>query len=398
MIAFEPDEEQRLMTTTVRDLVAEQVAPRVREIEAARALPDGLARALAELGLGTLGIPEAAGGAGASVRTQVLVEEELAAGDAAVPFAMAGPKALGLALLELGSPAQRDRVLRAFAEDPTRGGAVAWSEPRGGATPGFSTTARRDGDRWLLDGQKAYVLDAGRAASYVVFAQVDRDAGWGGFDAFLVEGDAPGLVAGPRLATVGLDAAHFGSVSFAGTPAELLETTDVQRATRRFFARVSLAVAARAVGLARAAFETTHRFTAERQAFGKPIGHFQAVAFELVDRLIDVDGARGLLWRAAWVLDTRPDDDAAVLRHCAEAAAEAFEAVQRGGSAAVQLHGGAGFVRDYVVEKYMRDAKQLALCAPSVATNDALFAALALGQPLDPSLVLPTPDVQPIFT
>lgn len=397
MITFEPDEEQQLMASTVRDLAAQKLLPRVREIEAARALPADLAAALAELGLATLGVPESAGGASASVRTQVLVEEELAAGDAAVPFAMAGPKALGLALLELGSAAQRDRILRTFVDDPTRVGAVAWSEPRPSAEPGFSTTARPDGDAWILDGEKAYVIDAGRASTYVVFAQIDRSAGWSGFGAFLVDAAAAGLTVGARAVTLGLDAAHFGSLKLAGVRAERLETADVVRATLRFFARVSLTVAARAVGLARAAFDTTHAFTAERKAFGKPIGHFQAVAFNLVDRLVDVDSARGLVWRAAWTLDTHGDDDAAVLSHCSEAAAEALEAVQRCGADAVQLHGGAGFVRDYVVEKYMRDSKQLALCAPTVATSDALFAAISLGRPLDGAL-LPTPDIQPIFT
>ncbi len=396
MITFEPDDEQRLMQSTVAALAREKLLPRCREIEAARALPEDLAAALAELGLTTLGIPEACGGMGASVRTQVLVEEELAAGDAAVPFAMPGPGPLGHAMLELGSEAQRERVLRAFVDDPTRVGAVAFSEARPAQEPGFSTRARKDGDAWVLDGEKAYVVNAGRAAIYVVFAQVD--AGWSGMGAFLVDATAEGLAVGPRRTSLGLDAASFGSITLTGVRAERLDTTDVVRATLRYFARVSLTVAARAVGLSRAAFETTHAFATERKAFGKPIGHFQAVAFNLADRLMDLDGARGLVWRAAWTLDVHGGDDALVLARCAEAGAEAAEVAQRCGSDAVQLHGGAGFVRDYLVEKYMRDSKQLALCAPSAATCDALSAALALGAPLDPALVLPVPDIQPIFT
>jgi acyl-CoA dehydrogenase len=114
---------------------------------------------------------------------------------------------------------------------------------------------------------------------------------------------------------------------------------------------------------------------------------------------MDVDGARGLVWRAAWRLDTQTGAKAEVelLASCAEAIAEATESAIRCGDDAVQIHGGAGFVRDYIVEKLWRDARQIALCASTPTTSDQLFAALALGAPLDPALVLPTPEIQPIF-
>lgn len=185
-------------------------------------------------------------------------------------------------------------------------------------------------------------------------------------------------------------------MSFEQVVAEpLLGRGDLPRGIRRFFARQSLSIAARAVGLARAAWEVSRTYADERKAFGKPIGHFQSIAFLLADRHIDVEGARGLVWRAAWSLDKGSND---VELRIAEACAEALEVAQQCGSDAVQIHGGAGFVRDYIVEKYMRDSKQLALCAPSVTTNDQLFAALTMGAALDPALVLPVPDVQPIFT
>lgn len=402
MKSFDPTEEQAMMRDTVAEFAREKLRERSREIEGKRALPDDLRRALGELGVTTLGVPEAAGGSGMPSLTAVLVEEELAWGDAAVPFAMPGPGALAHAIVELADDEQCKRILEPFVSDLNRFGAVAWSEARPNSKrAGFNTIAKREGEGFVVDGTKSFVLNAGLAATYVVFAQTDESKGWDGIGAFVVDANAKGVKVGQRYTTVGLDAAAFGEVTFEQVfvPASdvLLGRGDLLRATRRFFARQSLSMAARAVGLARAAWEVSRAYADERKAFGKAIGHFQSIAFLLADRLMDVEGARGLVYRAAWTLD-KNGDETELLARCAEAAAEALEVAQQCGSDAVQIHGGAGFVRDYIVEKYMRDSKQLALCAPSTTTNDQLFAALALGAALDPALVLPVPDIQPIFT
>jgi len=402
MKSFDPTEEQAMMRDTIAEFARTKLRERSREIEGKRALPEDLKTALGELGVTTLAVPEASGGSGMSALMAVLVEEELAFGDAAVPFAMPGPGALAHAIVELADDAQCKRILEPFVGDLKRFGAVAWSEARPNPKrSGFNTIAKREGDGFIVEGKKSFVLNAGLASTYVVFAQTDESKGWDGLGAFVIDADQKGVTVGQRYATLGLDAATFGEVSFEQVlvPAEnvLLGRGDLARATRRFFARQSLSVAARAVGLARAAWEVSRAYADERKAFGKPIGHFQSIAFLLADRHMEVEGARGLVWRAAWTLD-QGRDDTEVLARCAEAAAEALEVVQQCGSDAVQVHGGAGFVRDYIVEKYMRDAKQIALCAPSTTTNDQLFAALALGAPLDPALVLPVPDIQPIFT
>ncbi|MGZ3450560.1 MAG: acyl-CoA dehydrogenase family protein [Polyangiales bacterium] len=397
-IEFELTEDQQMMRDTVADFAKAKLRDRARDVEHRRALPDDLASAIAELGLTAYAIPEAAGGSGMGMQTAVLVEEELAFGDAAVPFAMPGPGNLLHALIELGSDEQQKRIFERFVSDPKLRGAVAWSESRPNRDrAGFSAVARKDGDGWVIDGKKSYVLGAGLASTYVVFAQVDESKGWDGIGAFVVDG--ANVEASERSITVGLDAASFGEITLKGARGERLEGRgDFARGLRRFFARQGLFVAARAVGLARAAWEVSRAYADERKAFGKAIGHFQSIAFLLADRHMDVEGARGLVARAAWTFDTRGNDDGEVLARSAEAIAEALEVVQQCGSDAVQIHGGAGFVRDYIVEKYMRDAKQLALCASSTTTSDQLFAAIALGTPLDPALVLPTPDLQPIFT
>ena len=150
------------------------------------------------------------------------------------------------------------------------------------------------------------------------------------------------------------------------------------------------------MGLSRAAFEVTRAYVAERRAFGKPVAHFQAVAFTVADRAMDVDAARVLVHRAAWLWDQNEDENAALLA-TARAVSFAHQAAMRCGDDGVQLHGGAGFMRDYPVEKYMRDAKQLALCGLPTACADQLAAAIELGREPDLGLVLPWPDSQGAF-
>lgn len=400
MVSFAPTEDQALIVSTVGSYAAKVLRPALRAHEKARGLPDDVLAALHEMGVTTLEVPERAGGPGLSLATAMLVEEELAAGDAAVPYAMGGPGSLGAVLLELGTPEQQERWLAPFcaADGWKKRGAFAWSEARPAASAGFATTATEVAEGYVLRGTKSFVIDGGTAELTVVVAQLDPTAGYGGLAAFVVPAGTRGLRAGARVGTIGLDAANVSEV--------VLEDCLVPRDHRlggagpigaglvRAFGRIALHGAARAVGLSRAAFDLTREYCEMRTAFGKPIGHFQAVAFTLADRLMEVDGARWLVWRAA----TRWDAGKDARREAAGAAATAFEVAMRAADDAVQLHGGAGFIRDLPVEKMMRDAKTMALAAPPVSVLDAMAADLELGVPEDLAALLPTPDIQPIFT
>jgi alkylation response protein AidB-like acyl-CoA dehydrogenase len=404
MLSFQPTEEQRLMVASVAEFSRSILRPRIREFERARGLPDDVRRAAHELGLGALGLSENVGGAGLGFVTAALLEEELAWGDASAPFALGGPGPFGLAVAELAPPEEARAILAPFAAEHLTG-AVAWGEAKAHPDrPGWTTTAERTPEGWRLDGAKDYVINADRADRFVVFAQVDPGAGWRGMGAFLVDRGATGLGIGPRAETLGLDAASFGRIRLEGVKvkdeARLQGSSDFTAATLRFFAKYALLCAARSVGLARAAFELTREYVEGRKAFGKPIGHFQGVAFTIADRAIDVDASRALVWRAAAAWDAGgggrgPADDAMLLT--ARAVATAHEGAMRCGNDGVQLHGGAGFMRDYLVEKLMRDAKQLGLCALTAEHADQLATALDLGQPLDPALVFPTPETQNAF-
>jgi alkylation response protein AidB-like acyl-CoA dehydrogenase len=383
VISFAPTDDQKLMIDASQKL-AKTLAARIRDTEKS-GLSDELRSAALEMGLGVVHLPESAGGAGLGLVTAVLLEEEIAVGDPAAAFALGGTAGFGLALAELGSAEQSK-------DAASSAGAVAFGEARphkdrAGLSTVFSNNA--------VAGEKSYVLGADRAERFVVFAQVDEAKGYEGVGAFLVE-KGSGVTVTPRQRTLGLDAASFGGVKFENAKAVRLAAPDFKKATLRFFAKYGLLVAARCVGLSRAAFETTRAYVEQRRAFGKPVSHFQAVAFTVADRAMDVEASRALVHRAAWLWDQNEDENAALLAS-ARAISYAQQAAMRCGDDGVQLHGGAGFMRDYAVEKYMRDAKQLALCGLPTSCADQLAAAIELGRDPDLALVLPWPDSQSAF-
>ena len=406
MISFDPSEDQKLMQQSAEQFAKTLLRPNMRELEKERGIPEAVRKQAHELGLGLVALPEAVGGAGLGLTTAVLLEEEIAWGDPGAAFGFGGPGAMGLALTELATTEHAKAILEPFAADGghARFGAVAWGEKRSPeGRDGLATTATKDGAGWKLDGEKAYVANADRADTFVVFAQVDASKGWEGLGAFVVKKGAPGLTIRERKVTLGLDIASFGGLVLDGvkvTDADRLTgAKDFVAATIRFFAKQALLVAARGVGLSRAAFETTRDYCDSRRAFGKAIGHFQAVAFTLADRAMDVEAARALVWRAAWAWDAHATggDESEALKRTGWAVSFTHEAAMRCGDDGVQLHGGSGFVRDYPVEKFMRDAKQLQLCALTAEQADQLAAAVELKRPIDPALVLPSPTSQNTF-
>jgi len=404
MIDFVPTEEQQIMRDSVGQFARSTLAERVREFEQERGIPADICTTATEMCLGSVALPEACGGHGLGMVTAVLLEEEIGKADAAAAFALPGPGTFGTAVIELASEEQAATLLEPFTAPDTHAkwGAVAWSEAKPHPErAGMSALAVPHDGGFKLSGTKCYVINAHLAERFVVFAQLDESAGWSGIGAFVVDKSAPGLAIGERYDTLGLNAASFGAITLndvaVTAEARLMGGDDFTLATLRFFTRHALLVAARAVGLSQLAFDTAREYCDTRRAFGKPIGHFQAVAFNLADRLMDVESARWMVWKAAWSWDTSKDTRRC-LQLSAAAAAHALEAAMRCADDCVSLHGGMGFIRDLVAEKLMRDAKQLALCCPTAEQLDQISAAVELSAPLDPALVLPTPETQAIFT
>jgi alkylation response protein AidB-like acyl-CoA dehydrogenase len=386
MISFALSDEQELTRETARKFAAEELRPRLRELEK-HGVPAGLRRRFHELGLALVDVPEEAGGVGLGTITACLVHEELAFGDPGAAIALWGPHLAAAGVVELGTPEQARRLLAPFAA-PAGGelrGAVAWSDA--GPLEGFAATARRDGDGWILEGTKQHVINAGEADLTIVFAQVEAGRGWDGAGAFAVVGRG-GLRAGRRSAWLGLETVVAGEVVLDGCRVPDADRLFAEPARmRRFFARAALATAARQVGLARASYEAALAYTQDRQAFGKPVAHFQAVSFDLAEMHMDVEAARWMVWKAAAELDAGAAD---ALVSVAKAAVHANEAAWRVADDGVQLLGGAGFIQDFPLEKWLRDTKALAMIGGTDELARLTVAGVGAG--------LPENGVQPVVT
>lgn len=397
MVAFDPTEDQKLIVDTVAEFAKTTLSPRAREFEKDRGIAEDVRKAAQEMSLCMAAVPEDLGGQGLGLVAAVLINEELAYGDPAAPFGLPGFGGYLLAAMELGTKAQAEKLVEPFADPEAHDqfGAIAWSEPKAHPDrPGFVTTATEKDGGWVLDGVKSFIGNVKLAKSFIVFAQIDESKGWDGLGAFAVDAGADGIEVTKTHETLGLECAAFGDVELSGVKGQRLGQASTAKIID-FWAKYGLLVAARQVGLSRVAFDLAREYCDIRKAFGKPIGHFQAVAFNLADRHMDAEAAKDMVRRAAWAWDA---GKSSALGLSAQAIAQAHETAMRCGNDSVQLHGGAGFMRDVIVEKLMRDAKQIALAGPTASQMDQLAAAVELGQKLDPALVLPTPETQAIFT
>ena len=376
MISFGLEEDQQIIQETVRKFAAEELRPKMRAFEKS-GVPDGLKRKFDEMGLGLDDV---------ALSTAVLVHEELAFGDPGAAVALSAPYDGNRTLLALADDAQRAR----FAGKAT---AVCYSE-RKAPLDGFATVAKRVDGGWSLTGKKAFVVGGGDAELHLIFAQLEGSDGWDGIGAFVVERGNPGLRAGDKHALLGLEAVAAHEVILESCKVadgnRLVGGGELGKRIEHALARIMVINGARQVGLARAAYELALEYTQERKAFGKPVAHFQSIAFTLADMAMDVDAARWMVWRAATELDK------GAWTSTVAATAHANEAAWRVADNGVQLLGGAGYVKDYPVEKWLRDTKALALFAPPSEVAELALAGALLGEPV--ATGLPSTAIQPFFT
>jgi acyl-CoA dehydrogenase len=364
MISFGLDDDRLAIVEQVRRFATSEVRPALRSCEAQGAVPLALCARYHELGLDLLEYPVAAGGHDLGMLMRVVVDEELAAGDVGIAYALGGPGAAGYALLDLGTREQIERLLLAFADGDawSRRGALAITEERAGFSLCDTVTAAEPvPGGFRLRGRKFMIDHGGTADLCVVIARRAGTAGLDGLEAFAVERDAAGLCAGAPYEKLGLLAVPTADVILDGSVVrddDRLSGSPVPQRLPRVLQRVRLRVAALAVGLARAAFEYAGHYALERRAFGRAIAEHQAVAFLAADMATEIDAARNLLWRAAWAFDGGHGDAG---EWVAMALAHATEAAMFVSNNAVQILGGHGYIRDHPVEKWMRDAKTLAL-------------------------------------
>jgi len=354
MIDFEPSEEQQLIIDTVRQFATNEIRKAARDADEVAALPAAVLERAHALGLVSNALPEAYGGGGArSAVTGTLAGEELAYGDLAIALAVLSPTLVALPVADFGSEEQKKTWLPRFAGERYLPGSLALVEPVFRFDPLHpSTTAKRDGGEFVLEGTKCFVPWQEGVETLLVIAALD-----GAAQGFLVPRDAPGLSAEreKNLGIRGLPTARIG-LRGVRVPASAKLGGEAARddaAVRSLVNRGRVALAACAVGVARAAFEIARDYAKERKTFGAPIATRQAIAFKLADMAIEIDGLRLLTWEAAWRLDQGHDAtrEAAIARH--QAVRVALEVAD----GAVQVLGGHGYIRDYLPEMQLRNAR-----------------------------------------
>ncbi len=358
MIDFTLSDEQQAMRDLAHTFAEQEIRPVAAELDEREEFPWELVRKAGELGLTTFAFPEEIGGLGLTDElTNCIITEELAWGCGGVATVLGGTHLASIPILLAGSDEQKRRLLKPIVE---RNGlcALALTEPEAGSdVAALTTTARREGDVYILNGAKRFITNGGIADLYVIFATVDRALGYRGVTAFIVPGDSPGLTGGKKEKKLGIRCSHTGEVLLDDVRVPVENRLGAEgsgfKLAMTTLDRSRPMVAAIALGIARAAYEYARDYAKERVQFGKPIAANQAIQFLLADMVTKVQAARLMTWWSARVTETgRP-----FLYESSMAKNFASDVAMEVTTDAVQIFGGYGYIREYPVEKLFRDAK-----------------------------------------
>ena len=351
-------EEHRAVQEAVRSYVRAEVAPQAARWDKSHEFPADALRGLAALGCYGVAVPEAWGGAGLDYLALSLILEEIAAGDGGTSTVVSVNNCPVCSILvAFGSDEQKQRFLVPLARGEMLG-AFCLTEPHvGSEASGLRTTARRDGDEYVLDGVKQFITSGRNGDVAIVMAVTDRTAGKKGISAFLVPTRTPGYTVARLEDKMGQHSSDTAQVLFENcrVPAanRLGEEGMGLRIALSGLEGGRIGIASQAVGMARAAFEAALSYAHQRQAFGSPIFGHQAVQFKLADMATQIEAARQLIRHAAALKDAgRP-----CLKEAAMAKLFASEMAERVCSDAIQVHGGYGYVSDFPVERIYRDVR-----------------------------------------
>jgi alkylation response protein AidB-like acyl-CoA dehydrogenase len=358
-VDFELPEAHRLLRDTVRDFAEREVRPHARTWDKDERFPHEIVPKLAELGLLGIRIPEVYGGSGLDMLAYALCVEEIARVDGSLALTVASHNGLGTGhILALGSEEQKHKYLPRAASGEWLA-AWALTEPGSGSdSAALKTTARREGDEWVLRGSKMFITQGSVAGFCVVLARTRFDLpAKRGITAFIVETSSPGYVASKKLEKYGCRSSDTVEITL-----DDVRVSDEQRLgevdqgfldTMRILDGGRVSIAAMALGLGRGALDMAVRYAKDRAAFGRPIAEFQSIQFMLADAKTDLDAAALLTHRAACLADSgrRYSEEASMAKLFAS------EVATRVCNDAMQVHGGYGYTREFDVERHLRDAK-----------------------------------------
>jgi short-chain 2-methylacyl-CoA dehydrogenase len=379
MSGFELSEEHEAFRKVVRAFADDRIAPHAAEWDEAHHFPVDVVREMGDLGLFGLVFPEEWGGSAGDFASLCVAIEEIGRVDQGVGITLSAGVGLGAnPIFRFGSDDQRQR----FLPDLVAGralGAFGLTEPDAGSDAGATRTrARRDGDAWVIDGSKAFITNSGTPLTSVVTVTARTDEG---ISAFLVPAGTPGLVVEPSYRKLGWHSSDTHPLTLDGCRVPVDHLLGAPGRGFRDFLTIlddgRIAISALAVGCARACLDHAVAYAKERQAFGGPIGRFQAIAFALADLAVAVENARNLTYKAAWLKDAgRPIGQAAAMAklYSTEAAVSATRV-------ATQVFGGAGFIEESPVARCYRDAKILEI-GEGTSEIQRLVLARSLGLPV----------------
>jgi len=361
-MSFELSEDQKMIRDSVRDFAERHVAPDVIERDNKKEFPHDIVKMLADQGLLGIYHPEKYGGAGFDTLSFCLAIEELARWDASLALTVASHTSLGSGHIALaGNDQQKKKYLTPLAKGEKLG---AWclTEPGSGSdSSGMKTTASKDGENWIINGSKIFITQGSVGDIYVVLAKTDPTLGTKGISAFIVEKERDGVKPGEPMHKMGMNSSDTTEVVFDNVeiPAENLlgELGKGFVDTMKVLDGGRIGIGALSVGIARGALEESMKYAKERKQFGSPIGDFQAIEHKLVNMAVEIDAARLLVQRAAWLKDSGKP----YTKEASMAKLFASEMAERATLEAVQIHGGYGYTKEYHVERFMRDVKLMTI-------------------------------------
>ena len=356
-ISFALSDEQRALRELAREFADKEIRPVAADYDERSQHPGDVVAKAHEVGLMNPHVPEEYGGLGLSAFEQILVGEELAWGCSGIATTIVANILGSLPVILAGSEAQKREWLTPLLEEPLLC-SFALTEPGAGSdVSAIKTTAKRDGGDYVLTGSKMFITNAGQAAWFVVFASTEPEAGHRGLSAFIVPADSNGVVVEQHLDKLGQRATDTSALAFqeVRVPAanRLGEEGEGFKTAMRTLDLTRPGTAAGAVGVARAAFEHAVEYSKSRIQFGQPIAMNQGVNFLVADMAAEIEAARLLTWQAAWLID---QGERATLQS-SYAKRFAADTAMKVTTDAVQIFGGYGYMKEYPVEKLMRDAK-----------------------------------------
>ena len=366
---FSFTDEQNQLRRSIREFAEGEIAPHVMEWDEASKFPIEIMPKLAEMGLLGVIFPEQYGGAGLGYVEYVIAIEELSRIDGSVGIIVAAHNSLcSNHIFKFGTEEQKKKYLTPLAQGKKIG---AWSltEPEAGSDAGGTrTTAKRDGNNWVINGSKTFCTNGHYADYSVVMALTDKSKNSHGISAFIVEKGTPGFKPGKKENKLGLRASDTSELIFTDckVPAENMLGAEGEGfiGSLKILDGGRISIAALGLGMAQGALDAAIKYSKQRKQFGQAISEFQAIQFKLADMATQVEAARLLVYQAAWLADRK---DVRFTRESSMAKLFSSEVAVRVANECVQIHGGYGFIKDYPAEKFYRDVK---LCTIGEGTSE----------------------------